>query len=664
MKKISVKWLIYSIIAALVCSLAVGVAYIFTKPSLGDAYDSPEVVATFSNLDVDIVVDQNGKYHISETFDVKLLRSGLSEVVRYVPYMTSTKYKNDDGSIVTMQKLAKVTNTELTTSGNERLILYYDEITGYITFGIRSVGFYQLNSTHHYTLSYVYDTGDDGISEFDEFYYNIVGHLTSSQISNVNFSVTFENGGIDADKVNCYYGEYGSTQEMATNIVGNTISGHLAALGANEGITLRVVFDNGYFEYLSSSTKQVSVGAIVALIIVLAAGVAAVFVALKYREKDKIMEVVEVTAPEFANPFIAEYYGDGESTARAATANIIYLANKGFIQIEPSTTKGEYKIIKAKEIVDSDEPAYIKETFEALFSKRDAVKTNEENYPYAEKALAAETIVNKTEDKLLYDEKAKKKVQQYVPALILVGIIATMICFMVAMSNYLGFTSIPYSIMTVVYALILGTATIMGVNKKSSWWMNLFFILPVGLILLLMYKNLMGVVDAGCFLMIISILVLVMVITCKLFVVKLNKEGKVRLERMLGFKNYIRLVETDRIKVLAKENPNYFYDVLPYAYAFGLSNVWVNKFKNLTILPPTWYVDGGANFTVFDYLILHSMFNSFGMSVSQSIQKHKAQVARDALNKVSSSSGGHFGGFSGGGGFAGGGSGGGGFGAR
>ena len=40
--------------------------------------------------------------------------------------------------------------------------------------------------------------------------------------------------------------------------------------------------------------------------------------------------------------------------------------------------------------------------------------------------------------------------------------------------------------------------------------------------------------------------------------------------RLLGLRKFIEESELPRIRALAAENPEYFYDVLPYASVFGL----------------------------------------------------------------------------------------------
>ena len=41
-------------------------------------------------------------------------------------------------------------------------------------------------------------------------------------------------------------------------------------------------------------------------------------------------------------------------------------------------------------------------------------------------------------------------------------------------------------------------------------------------------------------------------------------------EKLMGFKEFIKVAELDRIKLLVYENPNYFYNVLPFAMVLGV----------------------------------------------------------------------------------------------
>ena len=95
------------------------------------------------------------------------------------------------------------------------------------------------------------------------------------------------------------------------------------------------------------------------------------------------------------------------------------------------------------------------------------------------------------------------------------------------------------------------------------------------------------------------------------------------------------------------ETPDYFFNVLPYAYVFGLTDKWAKKFEEITVEPPNWY-HSSYDGQMFNTWIFMNSFHHYTNSMQHNITIPPA------------SSGGGDGSFSGGGGFSGGGMGGGG----
>lgn len=67
--------------------------------------------------------------------------------------------------------------------------------------------------------------------------------------------------------------------------------------------------------------------------------------------------------------------------------------------------------------------------------------------------------------------------------------------------------------------------------------------------------------------------------------------GMAILRQVLGLEEYIRRAEVDRLEFAAKEK--HFEELLPYAVAFNLSDVWAEKFAGLLREPPNWYEPRG-----------------------------------------------------------------------
>jgi uncharacterized membrane protein len=131
------------------------------------------------------------------------------------------------------------------------------------------------------------------------------------------------------------------------------------------------------------------------------------------------------------------------------------------------------------------------------------------------------------------------------------------------------------------------------------------------------------------------------------FMSKKTQKGTALYQKLLGFKEFIKSVEKDRLQEFLKQDENYFDKVLPYAIVFDMADRWKDKLKGLDVPPPKWYSgyygSSGFNTALFMNSLDHSMTamtNSFYSSPHSS-----------------GSSGSSFGG---GGGFSGGGFGGGG----
>lgn len=119
------------------------------------------------------------------------------------------------------------------------------------------------------------------------------------------------------------------------------------------------------------------------------------------------------------------------------------------------------------------------------------------------------------------------------------------------------------------------------------------------------------------------------------------------LNSILGFRDFLRDAEKEKLEMLIADDPQYYYDILPYANVLGVSDIWKDKFKDIALAPPTYYRSyrGG----VFDIFVIHSLTRSVGSSLTY--------VPKSSGGSFSSHSGGGGGGGFSGGSFGGGGGG-------
>lgn len=445
-----------------------------------------------------------------------------------------------------------------------------------------------LEGEQSYTISYTYVMGQDAANGYDELYYNIIGDGWDTNIQNVTFKITMPKE-FDSQKLGFSSGKYGTagTNQIHYTVNENTISGRLEnGLKNNEALTVRLELEEGYFTfdytvYYLSLASMVAIPLIVLLIVFI--------LWLKYGRDKKIVEIVEFYPPENMNSLEVKLWHNGMVTSKDTVSLLIELANEGYIKIhelgknERPKYLGEIVIEKVKHYDGTD---FCKRIFyNGLFKKYDKVRLSDLNEKFY---VHADSIVSKlmTKDRLalIFDMKSLK--------MRLVGWIS--------------------SILSLVLSILIFTTFIGGKLK--------FLCLAAGIL-----------ISAAAFVF-------------SFFIRRRTENSHLMLQKIEGFKLFLETAEKEKLETLVEDNPQYFYDILPYAYALGVSDKWTKKFESITMRPPEWYDSPAYSHYAMIHFINHSM-NSAVSSMTSAPQ--------------TSSSGGS--GFSGGGGgFSGGGSGGGG----
>lgn len=178
--------------------------------------------------------------------------------------------------------------------------------------------------------------------------------------------------------------------------------------------------------------------------------------------------------------------------------------------------------------------------------------------------------------------------------------------------------------------------------SQSNSVMKITLVLAVflGILLFVLFNYMYGPLAA-----IISTVVCIFIAFMSFYMRKKNRKGNVVFSELKGFRQFIKLAEVNRIKILIEQDTQYFEKTMSYALAFGLLDKWAEKFDALNVSPPNWYVTSGITL-----MGMSAFAHSFSNSMSQA-----------QSNMVSSPSiGGGSGSSMGGGGFSGGGFGGGG----
>lgn len=442
---------------------------------------------------------------------------------------------------------------------------------------------FTVTGKHDYTISYDYKIGMDLLKDADELYYNIIGTGWDTFIGNLTFTVNMPKE-FDKTKLGFSTGLFGAsgTDIIKSNVEGNTIIGSAT----------RPLYPNeGVTLRLELPEAYFSFNyagqyALIALMGILPI-ICLVFVFAvwkKYGKDKKIVDVVEFRPPENMSCVDVAYWYKGRVDGNDVVPLLIELANEGYVSISEAG-KHNYLITKTKKYSGNDSAKTI--FMSGLFSHGSTVYKSElENkfYKYVDRIIYK---YNTAENRIdVFENKS---------------LFMRVICWIVTV------------IMLIISALIF----------------NFTYTIPMK-----------GLVFG------IGIIVYLAAFVLSFFVRKRTDKGHEILQKINGFKMFLEEAEKERLEQLVEESPEYFYDILPYAYVLGVSKKWIDKFESIAIEPPHWYMGVDP----YNRMRMIYFINSTVNDCKQTMLT-KPQSASDGA-----------GGFSGGSGFSGGGISGGGFG--
>ncbi len=518
---------------------------------------------------------------------------------------------------------------------------------------INCIGNAQKGKVWTYEISYTMISGEDF---GDGIIVDVIGFGWPVALHYVTAKVSFPD--VPSETPNIYVGAYGrKTSETHVNVTYSQdkkdiyMYAECLPLAYNniynetmaEGITLECAFAEGVFESYTHGRIYTKAMPWILLGGAICIGIS-VFGVHLFRKKREIISVVSVRAPKGMDPLKMGVLLDGTADSEDITSMIYYFADKGYLQID-FTDEDDPLLIK-KQDVPQDTPIYAKTLFNGLFKRGDAVRISDLTERYYTSVQKAQMQVPKPK---MYEGRS-------VVGFLLGGAAATlyMLCTLFFMGRRIGggytyLWGVSFGIPVVAIWLV----AILRENyrykwKKSARSGSFLLMLAVAACAVLVFAF-------GTAKHIATEWEKLVVCVCGFTATILStrsisrKEKYVRdLGEILGFKEFIRYAEKERLEALLNDEPQLFYSVLPYAQVLGVSDVWEEKFRGLTIEPPAWCV--GYQMSVFDYMLLNRcMRRSMAVAMRPPQQSNGSHVGH-------SGGGGHFGGF-GGGGFGGGGGG-------
>ncbi|WP_333813098.1 DUF2207 domain-containing protein [Muricomes intestini] len=603
-------------------------------------------------FNTDIVIGGGQSYKVTENIGVSFY-TGRQGIYRHIPYKGTVVDYDQEDNLVSVPYYAKITEAK----ANEPLEV--SRKNGSWLGRLGTEGEYKTGG--EYQISYTF-TPQFETKDYNNAYYNVFPKQWQNDIpAGSRFTVTFPKD-FDHDRLKFYYGEQGERSDAADILAlsweGNTVTGVLQRdLPMGNGVTFYAPMKEGYFTGIGHVDflpwMLLLPGVVLCALIV--------FLYLKFGRDEQIIPSVQYQPPDNLDSAAVGYIIDDNADNKDMISLIIYWAEQGYLRIEEQKSNN-LCLYKLKDI-PKDAPGYQITIFKKLFGRSDKRKVNSLTYNFAGTLdIAKKQLKNSIEERGgLYT--AASRISRWVAA---VCCTLPFGWFMLVTGRYSLTGTIQTVIQVILWGLLAAGTFVFctGVDKwyaKSAKSRRVTIEISAGMCLFAVsayvINYILRVYRREIF-QYVWVLFLVVIMTGIMvamagFMKKRTPKCVEWMGKLAGLRDFIETAELERMNELAKTNPEWFYHIIPYAYVFGLSDVFAEKLKDLSLPAPEWYVPY-HQYTFFDYYVFNSlMVNSFDKAATQlSVPKPSSSGSSGG------SSGGSFGG--GGGGFSGGGFGGGG----
>lgn len=599
---------------------------------------------------VDVEVGEDQSYLVTEKIQVNFLNSRHG-IYRYLPMKGYSETYEANGD---SKKVPYYADIELLSAN---VPVRKDTESGYLILQMGSANRMVYGSQTYeiqYRLTPHFQTAD-----YRNAYFNLLPVSWQNQIpQGSGFTIAFP-ADFNRSDLHLYCGAYGSTEngedvlDLSWN--GNTLKGTLNRdLPFGAGITMLAQMEEGYFTGVHRIPPVGIIVAVFSVAMVLLTGVLFFF----FGKDEEIIPSIQYQPPEGLDSAAVGYIVDGTVQDRDILSLIIYWADRGYLRIE-ETSKNKLTLVKLSEL-PQDAPKYARIVFKRLFQARDTVKVDSLKYHFTDTIAASKTAVRAY---VQSQGGIYTRVSGVIRALCSVLCMLPMGMFLLILGSYTKMGAMRV-ILYVGTLLLLLISVCLFSYTVDNWYTGKRSdrkgqaVLGIGVTLAScggfggsyfaqLYRG--EVFDFSIPLVIALVSTVVMVLLTG-FMRKRTHQCVEWMGRLAGLKDFIETAELDRLKVMAEENPQWFYHILPYTYVFDLSDIFAKKLEGLSLPAPQWYVGyepGYRNYYYFHRSFMRSMSSmTTALTIAEPV-------------KVSAGSGG--GGFSGGGGgFSGGGFGGGG----
>ncbi len=550
---------------------------------------------TINNFTSDIHVSKDGYFDVVEKYDLEFTapKHGIFRDI-----ITGYDFKDENGKV--SRREIYISDIDVHGRAFTTNQFFGKQLDNKLTIKIGDKD-KLVSGSQHYEIRYRVKNALIFTDSLSQLYWNVKPSGWQTVFTKINFTVhTPEGTTLSARNCFVYAGDNGNTElsnafdyEYSNNTFSaNSKDGFFSLPG--QSVTILVKLPKTFIPEVDL-TPPLSKRYGWLVIPVLLVGSIFLYIKIKLRI-NRTIPVTSYYPPDGMDPAMAGVLIDNTSNTRDVTCLLPYWATKGIIRMEAlakgdRSVSGDLRLIKLKELPE-DAAGYEFNFFMKIFTGKDEVLTGSLRGIYSEPLQ-------------LLNKKSKEYYTRKYTALKLIILVLSWLW------AFFSITFFPFLAKSYI-------------DIESSRFIG--FIIINFIFFFLIFPFLFAF------------------ITNKLRTK--SQKGKAVMPELLGFYQFIKMAETERIKTLLKEDPYYFEKTMPYAVAFNLLKEWTAKFEGLLLQAPGWYRSStGTHFTMNSFV--HSFSNSMKVA-STSMVTSPSSGSSSSHSSGGGSSGGGFGGGGGG----------------
>lgn len=445
---------------------------------------------------------------------------------------------------------------------------------------------------HTFTLKYKISAYQDNIGAYDRMYFDPLSAAWKVPIGRVNITVYLPEDFPDED-LNMFAGQFG-TQD-ATNKASFSVSDHVVHITAdkvpaNFGITLKAQLPDGYWKgAINYNWGEEMAGVIFAVILIMT-----LLLWLIGGRDPRMKHTRKFYPPKGMLPMETSYLDNGHFKTKDMITLLIYMGIRGYLRIQEYAPK-KYRLVKLKEPPVQEEK-YVRNAFNTVF--RDV---------YQGRAVEMSDLGPRLKDtfvQMQFDVSSGYTSKDMRPCTTLSKVFRLIATIMLSLgvasiptlSNMYIDTEMKYMmpVATLILSFVSIIATCWVFDNRREYDTNEYRV-KMGASLVFFG----AVVVYGCVQMwsrfsavVVPVIIIGVSFICLWLTVIMKARARgnaVANNRVDGLRRFIATAKEKEITSILRDNPYYYYQILPYAFQFSQMEKWAKKFQYMGIQPPSWY---------------------------------------------------------------------------